>query len=81
MSQVELRRLLDLVPDLQQKPSKRSTRTREEIKASVAAVRAEVMEALNYQSIPRDEPFFGGLTLGEYLALPDKQATHLRRDR
>ncbi len=78
MSQVELQRLLYLVPNLEQKkPAKRPTRTKEEIKASVAVVRAEVMEALNYQPIPRDEPFFGRVTLGEYLALPDKEQARL----
>ena len=74
MSQVELQRLLYLVPNLQQKkPAKRPTRTLEQAQASVEILWAEIKADPNYKPIPRDTPFLGGYTLGEFLALPDKE--------
>lgn len=72
MSQTEIQRLLDLVPKLR-RTARRQTRTQEQIEASVAAVHAELMEALNHQPVSGDEPFLSGLTLNEYLALPDAE--------
>lgn len=73
LSLPDQRQLLDLVPNLRWVAQKRPVRTAEEIEASVVAVRAELMSALNYQPVSRDAPFLGGLTLGEYLALPDSE--------
>ena len=73
MSQVELQRLLYLVPNLEQKPAKRPTRTLEQAQASVEALWAEIKADPNYKPIPRDTPFLGGYTLGEFLALPDDE--------
>ena len=71
------RQLIDLVPNLRWVAQKPAVRTAEEIEASVVAVRAELMSALNYQPVSRDAPFLGGLTLGEYLALPDAEQARI----
>ena len=85
MSQTEIERLFDLVPNLHSRsyvngasaaPARR-TRTQEEIEASVATVQAELMEKLNYQRISGDEPFLDGLTFNEYLALPDSEQARI----
>lgn len=48
-------------------------RTIEQAQASVARLRAKVMEIMNNQTLSPDEPFMGGLTLGQYQALPDEE--------
>ncbi len=75
MSQAEIQRLLDLVPKLRlfsaAKP--RRSRTLEEAKASVETLWAEITADPNYRPLTGNEPFLAGLTLDEYLALPDKE--------
>lgn len=85
--QTEWQRLLDLVPALGEMaltknqvpsngsapPAPRRVRTVEEAEASVEALRAEILANPNYKPIPRDTPFLGGFTLGEYFALPEDE--------
>ena len=79
MSQTEMQRLLNLVPKLRSlsasKP--RRTRTQAEVQASIEALRAQIMAEPNFRPIPRETPFLGGVTLGEYLALPDKEQARI----
>ena len=79
MSQTEIQRLLDLVPKLRSpsvaKP--RRTRTREEAQASVEALWAEITADPNYRPLTGNEPFLGGVTLDQYLALPDKEQARI----
>jgi len=79
MSQTEMQRLFDLVPKLRplSAPKPRRTRTQEQIEASVAALRAQIIAEPNFRPIPRETPFLGGVTLGEYLALPDKEQARI----
>lgn len=73
MSQVDLQRLFDLVPNLQQKPAKRPTRTLEQAQASVEILWAEIKADPNYRALTGNEPFLGGLALDQFLALPDDE--------
>lgn len=91
--QTEWQRLLDLVPGLgEMAQSKnqvalnglakdaippRRVRTLEEAEASVEALRAQILADPNYKPIPRDTPFLGGFTLGEYFALPDEEQARI----
>ena len=85
MSQTEMQRLFDLVPNLHSRSylngasaaPVRRTRTQEQIEASVEALRAEILADPNFRPIPRDTPFLGGVTLGEYLALPDSEQARI----
>ena len=89
--QSECQRLLDLVPALREMAESknqvapkisapdaippRRVRTLEEAEASVEALRAEIMAKLDHKPISGNQLFLGGLTLNEYLALPeDEQA-------
>lgn len=89
--QTEWQRLLDLVPALREMAQSknqvapkisapdaippRRVRTLEEAEASVEALRAEIMAKLDHKPISGNQLFLGGLTLNEYLALPeDEQA-------
>lgn len=88
-SQTEWQRLLELVPalgEIAQSKNKvaqngsaphaippRRVRTVEEAEASVEALRAEILADPNHKPIPRDTPFLGGFTLGEYFALPEDE--------
>jgi len=91
--QTEWQRLLDLVPALREiARSKnqvapngstpdaippRRVRTLEEAEAQVTALRAEILADPNHKPIPRDTPFLGGFTLGEYFALPDEEQARI----
>ncbi|MGB0385534.1 MAG: hypothetical protein ACPGWR_11980 [Ardenticatenaceae bacterium] len=79
MSQSEIQRLLDLVPKLRSpsaaKP--RRTRTLKEAQASVDALDAELMTVLNHKPLTGNEPLLAGLTLNQYLALPDEEESRL----
>lgn len=52
-------------------------RTLEQGRASVEQLRIEVMQALIDANPSPDEPFLSGLTIGQYLDLPDDQRTQL----
>ena len=89
--QAEWQRLLDLVPGLREmarsknkvepkastSPPPRRVRTLEEAEATVEALRAEILADPNHKPIPRDTPFLGGFTLGEYFALPDEEQNRI----
>lgn len=80
MSRGDQQQLLDLVPDLCQLAGQPPVRTLREATASVYALRAEVLAALDGQPLSPDEPFFRGLTLGQYEALSDVQKADLWDD-
>ncbi|MFN8488076.1 MAG: hypothetical protein U0350_10815 [Caldilineaceae bacterium] len=77
MSQEEQRRLLVLVPDLvkiAQEPAPPPTAPAQD---PLAELRAQVLAALDHRPLSPDEPFFGGLTLGQYLDLSDQEQARL----
>jgi hypothetical protein len=76
MSPATRQRLLDLVPELCQTPSP-APRTIYETRASVTIVREQVQQALAGQPPSPDDPFLGGLTLKQYLDLPDEERARL----
>lgn len=80
MSRVDQQHLLDLVPDLRQLADQPSARTVGEAIVSLEAFRGEVMAALDGQPLSANEPFFQGLTLGQYEALTDEQKADLWDD-
>jgi hypothetical protein len=61
--------------------SKESDQKESHIKISdypaVARLRAKVLAALNNQRLSPDEPFLGGLTLGQYHALSEEEKNKL----
>jgi hypothetical protein len=71
------RQLLDLVPNLRWVAQKRPVRTLEEARAEVSLLQEELMAELNYQPISGNEPFLGGFTLNQYLALPDSEQARI----
>jgi hypothetical protein len=73
MSQADQQKLLALVPDLRHIAAQPPARTISQAQAAVACLRAEVMEIMDNQTLSPDEPFMGGLTLGQYQALPDEE--------
>lgn len=80
MSRGDQQHLLDLVPDLRQLAGQPPLRTLREATANVYALRAEVQAALDGQPLSPAEPFFQGLTLGQYEALTDEQKADLWDD-
>jgi hypothetical protein len=76
MSPANQRRLLDLVPELRQISSP-TPRTIYEARASTGMVREQIQQALAGQTLSSDDPFLGGLTLGQYLDLPDEERARL----
>lgn len=77
MSPSDRRRLLDLVPELRQTATQPQARTVDEARAAVNHVRQEVVEALGSQLLPPAEPFLDGMTLRQYLDLPDEDRARL----
>lgn len=77
MSPTDRRRLLDLVPDLRQVATQGAPRTVDEARTAVERVRAEVIQALGDELLLPTEPFLDGLTLGQYLDLPDEHRARL----
>ena len=77
MDQDGQRRLLDLVPDLRRIAIQSFSRTGEQAQAAVARLQKEVLAALDNQPLSPDEPFLGGLTLGQYHALSEKEKNRL----
>lgn len=70
-------RLLELVPELGESVSRRPSRTVSQAKTSAEALRQEIATSLEERPLSPDEPFLGGLTLGDYLALSDEERDHL----
>ena len=76
MSPEDRRQLIKLVPELHQEavPTKR---TIEDARESVEQLRQELLDELGGQPLSPDEPFLGGLTLGQYLDLPEAERAKL----
>ena len=53
------------------------SRTLEQTRESVEQLRQEVINALGGKPLSPDTPFLNGLTLGEYLDLPDAEQAKL----
>lgn len=83
MSLEDQRRLLALAPSLvkiaQESSTQLPVQTEEELKEydPLAELRAQVLTALDHRPLSLDEPFFGGLTVGQYLNLNDQEQAKL----
>lgn len=73
MSPADRQRLLDLVPELRQAATQLPPRMLDEARASVERVQTEVAQVLAGQCLSPDEPFVDGLSLGQYLDLPEEE--------
>jgi hypothetical protein len=77
MSPAEREKLCALVPELRQAAAQTSPRTRDEAWANVERVQAEVLREFRTQPLLPTEPFLDGLTLEQYLALPDEERARI----
>jgi len=66
-------RLLELTPELWEELPKRPSRTLSQARAAAEAMRRELRDGLESHPLSPEEPFLGDLTLGDYLALPDRE--------
>ena len=80
MNFTDRKRLIELVPELRREITGILPRTLEQASASVEQLRVEVQQAFPSANSSPDEPFFGGLTVGQYLDLPDNQRAQLWDD-
>jgi hypothetical protein len=71
------KRLLELVPTLQQAASQLPVRTEEQTHNNISRLHTEVLAAIDNHSLSADEPFLGGLTLEQYYALPEEKKAEL----
>lgn len=74
MSRDERQRLLDLVPDLQETPKRRTSNVPSKAQSDVMELRREILAALDGQPLAPDDLFVDNLTVGDYLALPDNDS-------
>ncbi len=79
MPPADRRRLFELVPELREEIPSAPARTLDEARASVEQLRAEVRQALSFQppGLTPADLFVGGLTLHDYLDLPDEERARL----
>jgi len=77
MSRKDRRRLLELVPELQEMPSMSHPAQITKDQPSVEQLQKEILATLDGQFMAPDEPFLNNLTVGEYLNLPDVERGHL----
>lgn len=70
MDQAERDRLFQLVAEPDESVI---NPTRAEAQAAVERIRADLLEELGGEPLSPDEPFMGGLTLGQYFDLPDAE--------
>jgi len=83
MSEADQRQLLMLVPNLvkiaQELSIQLPVQTQEPVQEldPLAKLRAQVLAALDNRPLSPDEPFFGGLTVGQYLNLSDQEQAKL----
>jgi hypothetical protein len=77
MDQAERERLFALVADSERPATIELQIDPAEAQAMVEEMRAELLEALGGEYLSSDEPFLGGLTLGEYFDLPDEERGRL----
>lgn len=71
------KRLIELVPTLQQVASQIRVRTVEQTRNNISRLQTEVLAALDNQPLSGDEPFLGNLTLKQYHALPEQKKVKL----
>jgi hypothetical protein len=71
------KRLIELVPTLQQAASQPRVRTVEQTRNNISRLQAEILAVINNQPFSADEPFWGDLTLKQYHALPEEQKAKL----
>lgn len=83
MSLEDQRRLLALAPNLVKiaqelsiQPPVQTQEPKQELDP-LAELRAQVLAALDNRPLSPDEPFFGGLTVGQYLNLSDQEQAKL----
>ena len=84
MSPDDHQRLLKLVPELRQETvrpvlerSEGTKRTLDDARKTVKQLQQEVLQPLSGKLLSPDEPFLEGLTLGEYLDLPEVEQAKL----
>jgi len=84
MSPDDRQRLFRLVPELRQEAmrpvlerSEGTKRTLDDARKTVKQLQQEVLQTLSGQFLSPDEPFLEGLTLGEYLELPEAEQAKL----
>ena len=84
MSPDDHQRLLKLVPELRQEAvrpvlerTEGTKRTLDDARETVKQLQQEVVQTLSGQLLSPDEPFLEGLTLGEYLDLPEAEQSKL----
>jgi len=84
MSPDDRQRLFWLVPELRQEAMRpvlergeRTKRTLDDARKTVKQLQQEVLQTLGEQLLSPDEPFLEGLTLGEYLELPQAEQSKL----
>ncbi len=77
MNREDQRRLLRLGPALSQIVREPPARTIEQTQENIEQLRVQVLAALGNQPLSPDEPFFGGLTVGQYLSLSDQEQAAL----
>jgi len=78
MSRAERQRLLELVPDLLEKPSPpRTRRSLPKANPFVEELRQELQTALGGQPLAPDAPFLDNMTVGDYLDLADSVRAEL----
>jgi len=68
--------LLTMVPELAD-DALQQKRLLDDAHQSVEQLRLELLDELGGQPLSPDEPFLGGLTLGQYLDLPEAQRAKL----
>jgi DNA-binding MarR family transcriptional regulator len=69
MSPEERRRLVELAPELRE--AVRPVRSLAQAQMSAEVLKQELVEGLKGETLSPNEPFLGGVTLEEYLNLPD----------
>lgn len=76
MSLADRKRLLELAPELREAVES-LPRTLKEARAAVEYTQAAIQTALGGERLSPDTPFFGSLTLGQYLDLADSDRARL----
>ncbi|MCG8621460.1 MAG: hypothetical protein MJE68_05585 [Proteobacteria bacterium] len=69
-------RLLAMVPELAAEAIKQE-KLLDEANRTVAELKQELLAELGGEPLSSDEPFLGGLTLGQYLELPEAERAKL----
>ena len=75
------KRLVGLVPTLQQASSQPPVRTEEQVRNNISRLQAGILATIDNQPLSADEPFFGSLTLKQYHALSEQKKAKLWDER